>query len=263
MKCHNLLINILCLISLFTANILAKKHRSYRKKLIVATPQPLLKREDKITLTTSLIIPCCALHVGHLYQLLELYEQQTCLPDEVIISLSECNNAPATIIESIQKKSWMFPVVLIQCEKKQYAGENRNNACSQAKGDILILQDADDIPHPQRIEIIKYAFETYKIEHLMHHYMMIQKEPQTMPFTPIYPEKIRFKKCTLETDRHSCTNGNIALTKELFHQIQWSNKPRGQDTEFNKKVLQARIPSLLVSTVLLYYRIFLSSQNKC
>ena len=265
MKFYKSLTNLSFLIGLLAVNMLGAKKQPApytQSKIPVARSSKLIKREVRAALTTSLIIPCCASHARHLYKLLELYEQQTCLPDEVVISLSEANNVPPSIIESIQMRQWRFPVILIQCTEKQYAGENRNTACSQAKGDILILQDADDIPHPQRIAMIKYCFEVYNIEHLMHRYAMVNKETVLPISKTIDPQKLVFRSCTLQARKNSYTNGNIAITKELFAQIQWSNKPRGQDTEFNRKVFEQKTPSLLLPAVLLYYRIFLSSQNK-
>src|SRR3990167_5690905 len=73
----------------------------------------------------------------------------------------------------------LFKTKILCFQGKQSAGKNRNIACSHAEGDILIAQDADDIPHPQRIEIIKYVFENYATEHLLHSYFVGEK-----PFSP-------------------------------------------------------------------------------
>ena len=43
------------------------------------------------TLKTSIIIPCHPKHAQYLYELLKFYENQTILPNEVVISLSEAN----------------------------------------------------------------------------------------------------------------------------------------------------------------------------
>ncbi len=106
-------------------------------------------------LKTSIIIPCHPRHACHLYDLISLYEEQTVLPDEIVISLSQSNQVSEEIIHNIESTPWAFSVKLLKSDKKLYAGQNRNRACDKAAGDIFICQDADDLPHPQRVEIIQ------------------------------------------------------------------------------------------------------------
>lgn len=40
--------------------------------------------------------------------------------------------------------------------------------CISSEGEILITQDADDIPHPQKIEATEYFFSHYDVDHLIH-----------------------------------------------------------------------------------------------
>ena len=61
--------------------------------------------------------------------------------------------------KKIENMKYPFKVIYIFHKECKYAGDNRNCACEKASGDIFITQDADDIPHPQRIEIIKYMFK--------------------------------------------------------------------------------------------------------
>jgi len=93
---------------------------------------------------------------------------QTVLPDEVVISLSEIDKLNPALIKKFENKKYPFPVKLIKHRELLWAGPNRNSACEHAIGDIFICQDADDLPHPQRIEIIKYFFENFDVNHLIH-----------------------------------------------------------------------------------------------
>src|SRR3989344_6793822 len=122
-------------------------------------------------LTTSIIIPCHPKHAQYLYELLKIYEKQTNLPDEVVISISEAHQIEPNIIKLLQDEQWHFPVKLLLSDKKLFAGQNRNIACSYATSEIFICQDADDFPHPQRIEIIKYFFVKYGIDFLLHKFI--------------------------------------------------------------------------------------------
>src|SRR5579872_2678074 len=108
--------------------------------------------------TTTVIIPCSHKHAHLLYDLCKEYEKQTVLPDEIVISMSGCGQIHSEIIPTLERGPWAFPVHLHIFDEMYFADQNRNIGCSHAKGDIFILQDADDIPHPQRVEIIRYCF---------------------------------------------------------------------------------------------------------
>lgn len=123
--------------------------------------------ECKFDVKTSVIIPCYHGNARFLYSLLKLYERQTILPDEVVISLSEAHFVPEAI-DKIRNEEWKFPVKVLTSDDQHYAGWNRNNGCSYSQGDILILQDADDIPHPKRVEEIIFFFKQYDLDHCVH-----------------------------------------------------------------------------------------------
>ena len=209
-------------------------------------------------LKVSVIIPCHAQHARYLYNLVKRYEQQTQLPDEIVISFSGVSGvAHINTIKAIKNESWPFSVLLLTTEQNLFAGENRNRACEKASGDILICQDADDVPYPQRVEIIKQFFTTYQIDHLVHqwvglgptgkHNVAHLEHPQTglnkdgsfrlyeqiedLPF--FQPHK--FDEML---SYGSFTNGNCALSKEVCNAIQWGDEPRGQDVIFNRQVYQ-------------------------
>lgn len=215
---------------------------------------------------TSLIIPCYHKHAPKLYALLRMYEEQTKLPDEVVISLSEVHLVEQHVLDELRAEQWAFPVKLLVTEEKKYAGENRNIACSHATGDIFICQDADDIPHTQRIEIIHYFFATYAIDHLMHLFVLLPFDLKENPFVK-YADFGKLP-CVRTRDFNSIwrqgifTNGNVAITRELFEIIKWPDTPRGQDTEFNKTVYRHTNRCLAVEAVLYGYRQYLSSVAK-
>lgn len=224
---------------------------------------------------TSIIIPCCAKHAEHLYILLRMYENQTELPDEIIISLSEFNQVDDNIIKELQNKKWSFPVKLIASDKKQFAGENRNVACSHASGDIFICQDADDLPHPQRVEIIKYFFKNYHIDHLMHLCKVVkEKDKDKSRVSFLYNDFTEIKylfsnnlnkvresgRFTNDSAAMAFHNGNVAITKHVFDQIKWSTTMKqGQDVHFNQRVYQRFKNCIAIYVDLLTYRNFLSS----
>lgn len=224
-------------------------------------------------ITTSLIIPCYWKHASQINFLLSAYEQQTELPDEVIISISECAKINSDILESLQNKSWLFPVKIILSNNVQYAGTNRNIACQNAIGDIYITQDADDFPHPQRIQIIKYIFNQYNTDHLMHQWKGLgeideEKDSFYEEFKKFYSLNnlpiIKIKQFSeIWYNQGHIHNGNIAISKNVFNKIQWSGSPRGQDTDFNNKVCDLYKNTCIAKIPLIIYRAYLSSiRNK-
>ena len=202
-------------------------------------------------LKTSVIIPCCYKHFEYLFEIIIDYCQQTIMPDEIVISLSQAHLVAQAAINKLINYNWPFPVILITSEKKLFAGENRNIAAANCSGDIIICQDADDKPHPQRIEIIKSIFIETKVDHLMHGYA---KKATDLDF---YYDKNR----SFYQKRFRLTPGNIAIKKEVFAKIKWSNFPRGQDCKFNQDVKNAGFNCQKIYLPLLWYRKDLSSKQ--
>ena len=101
----------------------------------------------------TVVIPCFINHLSKLINLLESLELQTRPPNEVIVSCSSTN-------DFIFLKEYIFPVKLYIHKDKKNAAENRNIAASKISEntDIICFFDADDIMHPQRIEVLEYIF---------------------------------------------------------------------------------------------------------
>ncbi len=215
--------------------------------------------------TTSIIIPCYHKHAHLIYPLLEFYTQQTVLPDEIVIALSECDLVPAQTIVQLENAHWPFRTTLILVSEKQFAGQNRNTACDHAQGDVFICQDADDIPHPQRVEIIRHFFHEYPVQHLLHEWIDIEKH-----HTHQFPEYNDLEQISFAYHRQfkelwqqaTFTNGNIAITRQVFEKIRWTAATRGQDTIFNKEVYDTYKYCIAIQAKLLGYRQFLSAAQQ-
>ena len=105
----------------------------------------------------SIGIAICCYH-GHLPQLknlLDSIEQQTRKPDDVVISCS------STLLEDVPYKRDMysFPFRMMIHPERKNAAQNRNYAASQLMTDIICFFDADDVMHPQRLDVIATCFE--------------------------------------------------------------------------------------------------------
>jgi len=98
-------------------------------------------------------IPCFIKHIGKCHELLESINQQTRLPDQVVVSCS--SSKP----DDFFHRDYKFPLCIITTETKQNTGQNRNAAAKLLDTDIITFIDADDLMHPQRLEIIEKAIE--------------------------------------------------------------------------------------------------------
>lgn len=148
-------------------------------------------RPYRESFTTSIVVPCHSKHARSLNELIDNLEQSSVLPDEVVISLSGVKNIAEGVVGNI-KKSNKFKISIIVANEELSEPNNRNLACSNATSDILICQDADDLSHYRRIEIIKHFFENYDIQHLMHGMSEDEITPDLLPMTAL--GKIRFER---------------------------------------------------------------------
>jgi len=224
----------------------------------------LIKTEEKSKnfLTTSVIIPCHPKHVQYLYELLRTYEKQTNLPDEIVISISEISQVETSLIVSLKNTSWLFPVKLILSEQKLFAGQNRNIACNQTTGEIIICQDADDIPHIQRIEIIKYFFEKLNPDFLLHKYVYdgidIIKQIKTIDNLQAI-EYAYIKNLSEPSNVGYMLFGQPAFHKRVFQQIKWRDIPIDEDCTFDREVLASYQNCIMIHCPLYLYRAGLSA----
>ncbi len=212
-------------------------------------------REAPISLTVSLIIPCHVKHVKYLPNLIKEYiYNQTVLVDEIVISLSDVNYIERFYPEILMtlKKSWPIPVILIENKDQVSEGDNRNRACRKAVGDIFICQDADDIPHRQRVELIKYMFENYNVDHLIHKYFI----SFDVSLLDQYFDKTSLDWfAPTEYDINNGANGVASISRRVFEAIQWyPGFSHGVDVEFNMKAYSLFENRIVVNDPIYLYR---------
>ena len=110
----------------------------------------------------TVVIPCYDKHFQFLMKrLVELYTNSN-KPEQVIISLNGCKNIEETRIKNLENKfsQYFKDLTIIKNDERIPRPEARNLTLDYIKNDIICLCDADDVIHPQRIEITKYFFQT-------------------------------------------------------------------------------------------------------
>lgn len=208
-------------------------------------------------LTSSVLVPCVASHFKLLHPLLEYYANQTVLPDEIVISLSETSQLDPALISSLENHPWPYRLKIIRHPLRKLAGMNRTSAAHHASGDIFICQDADDIPHPQRVEITKFVFENYFVNHMLH-----QWSCEGEPFIEYDVSNLsissydNYEQCACN---QYVTNGNICISRNLALSLPWPETIQGEDVTFNKLAYKLFENKVVVRCALIEYRMGLSA----
>lgn len=98
----------------------------------------------------SVFIPCVPNHWPNIKNIVNAYNCGSVVPDEIVILLSDCGKV----------KNYHIPgSVTIAIERPLYAGPARQRAVNLCRGDIIMYNDADDLPHKDRVKIVKDVFE--------------------------------------------------------------------------------------------------------
>lgn len=120
-------------------------------------------------MTISVYIPTTPNHLKFLDKILNSYlYKSTVLPDQIVVSISDFSKINSMTYNNLKMK--YKDVLFLEHLEVQLAGPNRQFAEQFCTSDIILYQDSDDLPHIQRVEIIKYFFEKYDIIHLHHSY---------------------------------------------------------------------------------------------
>lgn len=200
----------------------------------------------------SVIVPCHYSHFYLLHDLVEAYANQTVIPNEIIISLSQSDQIPAPDITAFKTKNWPFKVILLCHLQKLTAALNRKMAAKASTGDLILFQDADDLPHPKRVEIVKYIFEHNRIHHLVHSFV-----PEGSEFPDYSIESTPLIKTTFDLLIEGIPadgsiiplqHGHICVTRPVIINAFWKpeNEP-GEDIHFNIATMRRFMGSCYVT----------------
>lgn len=211
---------------------------------------------DSRQLKTSVLVPCAGAHVARLPELIEALRDQTRKPDEIIVSVSGCKLSDLADIDI----DIDIDADIVHSPTQRSAGANRNRAAAIASGDVFIYQDADDLPHPQRVEIIAGLFEAYAIDHLMHYFyyregkasqFSLEEAASSSEYHGELMREVRYRKGLVKY----VTNGNVAVTRAIARAVPWPEHFKvGEDQQFNRAVYARTKRTAVTPLPLLTYR---------
>ena len=184
-------------------------------------------------------IPAYIGHIDSLFKLLDSIQNQTIIPDKVVVSCSSTKHSVFDLdLYSEKMKDYTFPLQIITSEEKKNAAQNRNIAAYKLSVmDYITFIDADDIMHPQRIEILLNTFQEHDSDIILHNY-----------FIGVAFEKDLFKKidsCDINVRANSLrqcysgcithkyyydtndkiTHGHVSVKQCVFNQLQFPEEP--------------------------------------
>jgi hypothetical protein len=181
-------------------------------------------------------IPCYINHIKDLFILLDSIENQTILPDKVVVS---CSSTRVDDFNFELIKKYTFPLQVITNENKLCASKNRNIAANNLTDmDYITFIDADDIMHPQRIEILTKVFNEHNSDIILHNYYTNIEFNKNL-FTKIDNVKSRYNSlkqcysgCITHNDNHYYTDyfdkihhGHVSIKQSIFNVVQFPEEP--------------------------------------
>ena len=187
-------------------------------------------------------IPAYIGHIEGLFKLLDSIQNQTVIPDKVVVSCSSTKKSDLELDCYFEKvKQYSFYLEIITSEEKKSAAQNRNIAASKLTDmDYITFIDADDIMHPQRIEILLKVFQEYDSDIILHNYF-VHVTFENIIFNKIENSDINVRTNSLRQHWSGCIehinyveegihHSQVSVKNEVFNKIKFP-----EEIEFNRK----------------------------
>lgn len=225
----------------------------------------------------SLVIPCTPGHAANLPALLASYAAGSVPPDQVVVSLSEAPLVPPELVARIAAvgTTGFEEFLLLKHAGRMTHGPNRQAGSERAIHELISYQDADDLPHPCRIQVVKALFARHDICHLVHFYcpkgedfsdvgaLTFPTWPQDVIFANSFPDgKIANCKDTQcwygFFTRQRVHAGHLTIRREVLRAVRWKDWDElafgiAEDYEFNMETTFHFRKSLIVGIPLVKY----------
>jgi len=127
----------------------------------------------------GIAIPCYKYHIPILKRCLDSIEEQTMLPNKVVVSCS------SSVQSDLPEYKYSFPLIILVHEERKNAAQNRNIAAKQLDTDIISFFDCDDIMHPQRIEFIREMFIKEQCNIVLHNFLVFKEADEPFKYNPV------------------------------------------------------------------------------
>lgn len=228
-------------------------------------------------ISISAVIPCYPPHVKYLKNIVTNILQQTVLPDEIIIALSETESIQVLKLEDDLNAISSIKIIITGTNEECPPGINRNRGAMISTCDYIMFLDADDVYHNQKIEFTKEMIKRYKPNLMLHsfHYecsrtaltekididkVRVITNDTIHKNTFGYPPKRNFDNETefavninLLCDFH-IAHGIATVKKNVFDKIRYTCMRRGEDGRFDRDIIWHLGNAIVCEVKLMVYK---------
>lgn len=232
--------------------------------------------------TLSFCITCYNKDIHLLNSLIPWMSNQTCAPDEILIS---CSGLPENFqykLDHIYIQNKKVPIITINSPTVYNQAHARNAGARASSCTYITFFDIDDIPHPQKIEITKKYINGY--DFLVHSFFKIPKSSLRENFENINFRNYKISSIdfcdNLDLDR-SCSNivakcdsygttdglgihhSHATFKTIIFNDIQFKTSQkfyRFEDGLFLQHVLEKKYLGIYLNASLISYSSYLCSK---
>lgn len=216
----------------------------------------------------SVVIPCIPKHLKYLDDLIISICNQTLLPREVIISLSDYSDNDSQKLQEYYNNDNQFTKLNITVLNKiepSYAGENRNRGCNECKTKYVTFMDADDLMVPNKIETLLKLFTEYDMDAIIH---TVGKNCTNELFNNTSLKEVKKNSTSSWLDHkllgltNIINHGHLTVKKNVFDYIKQDiSLKTSEDTEFVRRIIENDMRIFLIDKNLSIYRPHLSSSK--
>jgi glycosyltransferase involved in cell wall biosynthesis len=222
----------------------------------------------------SLIIPCHSKDLGTIYGVVNSFiKTDSDLIKQIIIIFNgdkEKVNDVVNKIKGLISKTIRFDYKIF--EEQLNPGIARYESYDLIKSEYVAFHDADDEPHPMKLQIINNIFKKKNPDMIYHLY-----QPIIFPFLKYQLNKIKYdwvdnniakkyidKKfiALYKYYKGPVTHGLFAIKTDKLIKIKWSNLKSGEDREFLTKCINNNYSIIIVDAHLSKYDKFSEKRFK-
>jgi glycosyltransferase involved in cell wall biosynthesis len=214
--------------------------------------------EDKLNVVV--VVPCIPKHLKYLQGLFKSINNQTLIPTEVIVVLSETNDYDCKRFESqyreFLKKEIKLNFKCVDC--KNNSAQNRNRAIDNFEGiDFISYIDADDEMCDNRLKRVTNLMITHNAEMALHSFSN-EDDPCKRGKKVILPDEIKKiekkNRDTLHISEILIHHGHITIRPNVIQTIkQDPNFGYGEDSKFVRDVIRKGFKVVYTDDILSHY----------
>lgn len=128
--------------------------------------------------TITYVVPLFSGDMEDFLALFDSYVNQSVPISEMVIAGSSFSSEQMTVLkEFLYRKDPSFPIRLDLTSGYRSCGHNKRIGVSRAKGDLISIMDADDVPHRERNRYLQEFFQNQETFGLIHGLEAFEKSP--------------------------------------------------------------------------------------